>query len=88
MAAPGMALVDPLGESGTPFGFGLSRLLAVGLDLGQSLLPPEKSIRPHFEPIVGKTDLAARVAFAFLGIDFDHLLQVIGPHTGFHSRCN
>ena len=58
-----MTLVDPLGEAGAPFGFGLSRLLSVRLYLGKPLLPPA-----HLEPIVGETDLAARVAFAFLGI--------------------
>ena len=34
MAAQGMALVDPLGEARTAFGFGLSRLFAIGLYLG------------------------------------------------------
>ena len=68
-----MALVDPVGKARTAFGFGLSSLLAVDLDLGQSLLPPA-----HLEPIVGETDLAARKALAFLGIGFDSLQQVIG----------
>ena len=78
-----MALVDPLGEACTAFGFGLSCLLAVGLHLCKPLLPPA-----HLEPIVRETDLAARVALAFLRIGFDRLLQIIGFHTGFHSRCN
>ena len=47
VAAQRMALVDPIGEAGATFGFGLSRLLTVGLYLDQSLLPPA-----HLEPIV------------------------------------
>ncbi len=78
-----MALVNPLGEARTAFGFGLSRLLAVGLHLGKPFLPPS-----HLEPVVRETDLAARVAFAFLGIGFDRLQQVIGLHSGFHGHCN
>ena len=66
-----MALVDPLSETGTPLGFGRSSLLAVGLDLGQPLLPPA-----HLEPIVRETDLAARKALTFLRIGLDRLKQV------------
>ena len=83
MAAQGMALVDPLGEAGTTFGFGLSCLLAVRLYLGKALLPSA-----HLEPVVRETDLAAGVALAFLGIGFDRLLQVIGLYPGFHCCCD
>ncbi len=41
------ALERGLVGQGAPLGFGLSRLLAVGLDLGESLLPPA-----HLEPVV------------------------------------
>ena len=37
-----MALVDPLGTADAPFGFGISRLLSVGLDLGK---PPSPTLK-------------------------------------------
>ena len=75
--------MDPLGEAGAAFGFGLSRLLAVSLYLGKPLLPSA-----HLEPVVRKTDLAARVALTFLRIGFDRLQQVLGLHPGLHGRCD
>ena len=78
-----MALVDPLGEVGAAFGFGLSRLHAVSLYLNEPLLPT-----PHLEPVVRKTDLGARVALTLLRVGFDRLQQVIGLHTGLHGRCD
>jgi len=81
MTAQRVALMDPLHKAGTPFGFRLSRFLVLGLYLGKPFLPSA-----HLEPIVPKTDLAARVALAFLRIGFDRLQQVIGLHSSFHSR--
>ena len=49
--------MGPVTEAGATFGFGFSRLLAVGLYLGKPLLPST-----HLEPIVRETHLAARVA--------------------------
>jgi hypothetical protein len=83
MTAHGMALMDPAGEPRTAFGFSLTSLFAVGLYLGNPLLPPA-----HLEPVVREADLAACVALAFLRISFDRLRQVIGLHTGFHGGCD
>src|SRR6056297_1223940 len=78
-----MALVDPLGEAGAASGFGLARLLAVGLYLGKPPFPPA-----HLEPVIRETNLATRVPLAFFRIGFDRLEQVIGLHTGLHSCCD
>ena len=42
MAAEGMAFVDLFGEAGASFGFGLSRLFAIGRYLRITLLQPQE----------------------------------------------
>ena len=74
---------DPFSQTGTALGFGISGFLTVGLNSSEACFPPM-----HLKPVIRETNLAARVALAFLCIGFDRLQQVIKLHPGFHRRSD